>query len=183
MLLMIAQSIGHSTPKSTLFPLDTHTIPGRNDIEAEAVRHLLAALPTEQDVRILLRESARTSVYTTLINTQQHSELTLEKLAPPYPTADIPGPHLHPILLAKCMLTFAIALQSPGGEEFLGQISETPRVLSRRLVATATTWVTVRTLMGISPFPNTAPFLSALVGRCRVTIVLCATEIAPGCQL
>ena len=142
--LIIAQSREESTPKSALLPLDGQGVSGQTKTETAALRHLLAALPAEEDVRILLRESARPSLYTSLINTQPHSKLKLETLAPPYPIAEFPSPKLHPVILAKCMLMFAIALQNPCGERWLAQISEPPSVLSRRLVAAATTWVTTK---------------------------------------
>lgn len=112
--------------------------------EAEtAFHHLFAAFPAEGDAKILLRESSRPSLYTGLINTQPHNKLTPEALAAPYPTAELPGPNTHPVLLAKCMLMFAITLQSPSGVKILS-LSEPQGVLMRRLVTAATTWVTTK---------------------------------------
>lgn len=111
-----------------------------------ARRHLLAALPAAEDVRILHRESARPSRYTLLINTQSHSRQTLETLSAPYPTPtdSLPLRHdSHPVLLARLMLTFAITLQSPAGAEARG-LSEPPDVIMRRLAGVAKTWVTTK---------------------------------------
>ncbi|KAL2132325.1 hypothetical protein VTI74DRAFT_3929 [Chaetomium olivicolor] len=117
-----------------------------DQVETETARHhLFAALPTGEDVKILLRESARPSRYTHLINTQPHSRLTLETLAAPYPIADSepPRPDVHPVILARLMLTFAITLQSPSGEE-VHSLSEPPAVLMRRLVGAARIRVTTK---------------------------------------
>jgi len=103
----------------------------------------LAAFPAEGDAKILLRESSRPSLYTGLINTQPRSKLTHETLAAPYPIAELPGPNTHPVILAKRLLEFAITLQSPSGEKFLG-LSEPPSALSRRLMTAVTTWVTTK---------------------------------------
>ncbi|KAL8781977.1 MAG: hypothetical protein Q9213_005761 [Squamulea squamosa] len=108
-----------------------------------ALHHLFAAFPAEQDARILLRESSRPSLYTNVINTQPHSRLTQETLGAPYSIAELPGPDTHPVILAKCMLMFAITLQSPCGEKILG-LSEPQSVLMRRLMTAATTWVTTK---------------------------------------
>ncbi|KAL4993157.1 hypothetical protein BDV10DRAFT_198543 [Aspergillus recurvatus] len=114
------------------------------DSESTALHQLLAALPTPEDVQILLRESARPSLYTELTATQPRSKLTQETLAAPPPLpVDFPGPNPHPVLLAKWMLLFAITLQSPCGDEVLG-LSEPPSLLMRRLTTAATTWVTTR---------------------------------------
>lgn len=100
---------------------------------------LWAAFPGDDDVRVLLQESLRTSRYTCLINTQLHSKLTHEMLGAPYLPAKSPGPNTHPVMLAKHMLIFAITLQCPC-EEF-SSLSEPPSVLSRRLVTAAVTWL------------------------------------------
>ncbi|KFY34664.1 hypothetical protein V494_06576 [Pseudogymnoascus sp. VKM F-4513 (FW-928)] len=138
------ESLLESTPRSSLLVLDAQGVSGQAESERTARHHLWAAFPANEDVRILLRESSRSSLYTSLINTQPRSKLTLETLAPPYPIAELPSPSSHPVILAKCMLMFAITLQSPAGEAFLGQISEPPSVLGRRLVEAATTWVTTK---------------------------------------
>lgn len=91
----------------------------------------------------MLIESSKTSLYMDLINTQPHSKLTYEALATPVSPQDLPGSDTHPILLARRLLIFAITLQSPCGEQFLG-LSEPQSVLRRRFVTAATTWVTAR---------------------------------------
>ncbi|KAL4738535.1 hypothetical protein BDV11DRAFT_205910 [Aspergillus similis] len=117
---------------------------GPADSEPTALDHLLAALPTPDDVQILLRASARPSLYTELTATQPRSKLTQETLAaPPALPADLPGPNPHPVQLARWMLLFAITLQSPCGDEVRG-LSEPPGLLMRRLTRAATTWVTTR---------------------------------------
>ncbi|KAL8727817.1 MAG: hypothetical protein Q9166_005809 [cf. Caloplaca sp. 2 TL-2023] len=104
----------------------------------------IRAPPTPaEDAKILLRESSRPSFYTDAINTQPHSRLTQETLTAPCSIAELPGPDTHPVILAKCMLMFAITLQSPCGEKILG-LSEPQSVLMRRLMTAATTWVTTK---------------------------------------
>ncbi|KAL2018243.1 hypothetical protein VTK56DRAFT_1150 [Thermocarpiscus australiensis] len=143
------ESLRESTPNSSLRTPDSQYVSrdsqGLSDqVETETARHhLFAALPAREDVKILLRESSRPSRYTHLINTQPHSRLILETLAAPYPTAELPRPDIHPVLLARLMLTFAITLQSPSGERAQG-LSEPPGVLMRRLVTAARTWVTTK---------------------------------------
>lgn len=106
--------------------------------------HLLAAFPAEEDAKILLEESSRTLLCTTLVNIQPHSKLTLDTLSQPFPVIKLPGPNPHPVDLAKCMLIFAITLQIPVSENFMSQISEPPNLLSDRMVAAVTTWVTTK---------------------------------------
>lgn len=116
-------------------------------VETEtALHHLFAAFPAEEDAKILLRESSRPSLYTDAINTQPHSKVTHETLAAPCSIAELPGPDTHPVILAKRMLIFAITLQSPCREKFLG-LSEPQSVLMRRLMTAATTWVTTKEQM------------------------------------
>lgn len=107
-----------------------------------AVHFLCAAFPSDDDVRILLPESLKTSRYTFIVNTQPHRKLTHETLGAPYPSAKPPGQNIHPIVLAKRMLIFAITLQAPC-KEFL-TLSESPSVISRRLVTAAVTWLSTQ---------------------------------------
>lgn len=104
---------------------------------------MFAAFPAKEDVNILLRESSRTSLYNDLINTQPYSKLTHETLAAPFPEAELPRHNTHPVILAKFMLTFAITLQIPRKDKFLG-LSEPQNTIMRRLVTAATTWVTTK---------------------------------------
>ncbi|KAH6887049.1 C6 zinc finger domain protein [Thelonectria olida] len=123
-------------------PFDSQHTPSQ--AEAETAPHpLFAAFPAKDDINILLRESSRPSRYTNLVNTQPHSKLTHETLAAPYPVAELPGPNTHPVILARRLLMFAITLQIPSREKFLG-LSEPPSVLMRRLMTAATTWVTTK---------------------------------------
>lgn len=117
-------------------------ISGQVETES-ALLHLSAAFPAERDAQILLRESFRPSLYTNAINTQPHSKLTQQTLAVPCSIGQLPGPSTHPVILAKCMLMFAITLQSPCGEAIAG-LSEPQSVLMRRLMTAATTWVTTK---------------------------------------
>ena len=119
---------------------------GQAETEPEieiALYHLFVAFPNEDDAKILLRESSRSSLYTNLINTQPHSKLTYGALVAPAPIAELPGPNTHPVILAKSMLIFAITLQSPCGGRVLG-LSEPQSVLMRRLMTAVTTWVTTK---------------------------------------
>ncbi|KAK4248261.1 hypothetical protein C7999DRAFT_40543 [Corynascus novoguineensis] len=77
-------------------------------------------------------------------NIQPSNKMTLDALAAPYPAVELPRPGDHPVILAKLMLIFAIALQSPSGEKTQGlsRLSEQPSVLVRRLVTAAKSWVT-----------------------------------------
>lgn len=100
---------------------------------------LLAAFPTEEDVKILLFESYRTSRYTLLVYTQPHSQLTPENLGAPFLPEQCFTASTHPVIIAKRMLILAITAQAPC-EEFLG-LSESPTVLSRRLVTVAVSWL------------------------------------------
>ena len=104
---------------------------------------MFAAFPAEEDARILLRESSRPSLYVNAINTQPHSKLTHETLAAPCSIAELPGPDTHPVILARYMLIFAITLQRPCKEKFLG-LSEPQSVLIRRLTTAAASWVTTK---------------------------------------
>ncbi|KAL5360634.1 hypothetical protein BJX96DRAFT_175485 [Aspergillus floccosus] len=117
-----------------------------SEIESASRSHLLAALPAPRDVQILLRESARPSLYTEMANMHPRSRLTPETLASessPQQADDFPGSHSHPVLLAKQMLLFAITLQSPCGEEVL-DLSEPSSLLMRRLTTATSMWVTTR---------------------------------------
>ncbi|KAJ5720910.1 uncharacterized protein N7483_008844 [Penicillium malachiteum] len=115
--------------------------------EVAAIHHLLAAFPSRENVKILAKQSSRPSLYTHLTNFQPHNKLTRDALATAnvadavYPTSLSPGPDIHPVLLARQMIIFAIALQSPCGEKVHG-LSEPQEVLMRRLMTAATTWVT-----------------------------------------
>ncbi|KAH8904900.1 hypothetical protein BR93DRAFT_945897 [Coniochaeta sp. PMI_546] len=155
---VVADSPGSSNPPSTEAALQPAEIPypsvltpdveadsGPNEIET-ARQHLWAAFPTKEDTRILLKESSRPSLYTELVNTQPHSKLTRETLTATYLTAGPPGPDIHPVILAKLMLMFAITLQSPTGREIVG-LSQPQSVLKRRLFMAATTWVTTQQTM------------------------------------
>ncbi|KAI8954386.1 hypothetical protein F4801DRAFT_605321 [Xylaria longipes] len=79
-----------------------------------------------------------------MVNTQRHSKLTRETLAAPYsPAAELPGLNTHPVSIARLMLLFAIALQSPSRENLVA-LSEPHDALMHRLVVAATTWVTTQ---------------------------------------
>ncbi|KAL4778458.1 hypothetical protein BJX76DRAFT_362717 [Aspergillus varians] len=140
-------SLGQPIPRSTSLLSPNSHDPYAHvsaDSELTALNHLLAALPTPEDVQILLRESARPLLYVELTTMQPRSKLTQETLAaPPSPPVDFSGPSQHPVLLAKWMLLFAITLQSPCGDEVLG-LSEPFSVLMQRLTTAATMWVTTR---------------------------------------
>jgi hypothetical protein len=56
---------------------------------------------------------------------------------------ELPGPNTHPVILAKCMLIFAITLQNPGGDKLVG-LSKPQSVLMHQLMTAATTWVTTK---------------------------------------
>ncbi|KAL2145260.1 hypothetical protein VTI28DRAFT_7628 [Corynascus sepedonium] len=70
--------------------------------------------------------------------------MTLDALAAPYPAVELPRPGDHPVTLARLMLIFAIALQSPSGEKTQGlsKLSEQSSVLVLRLVTAAKSCVT-----------------------------------------
>ncbi|GFF31062.1 hypothetical protein IFM58399_02763 [Aspergillus lentulus] len=139
-----AQSDDSATPSTRATQTeDSQGVSTRTKTETTAQRHLWAAFPAEDDAKILLRESARPSLYTALINTQPHSKLTLESVAVPHPMPQLPGPNTHPVILAKQMLMFAITLQSPCGESVRG-LSEPQGVLMSRLKTAVTTWITTK---------------------------------------
>ncbi|EED17727.1 hypothetical protein TSTA_115260 [Talaromyces stipitatus ATCC 10500] len=122
----------------SLIPPISPAVPNR--AEADTTAHSLwAAFPSDDDIRILLPESLRTSRYTFLVNIHRHSKLTHETLAAPYPLPKRPDPNTHPVILARHMLMFAITLQAPR-EGFL-DLSESPSVLGCRLVTAAVTWL------------------------------------------
>ncbi|CAH0051839.1 unnamed protein product [Clonostachys solani] len=132
---------GESVPESVLVP-DSRV--GWNGLGSEtAVHHLLGAFPKGEDARILLRESSKPSLYTQIMNTQPHSKLTYEALATPVAVPALPGPHSHPVSLARILFLFAITLQTPYSEK-LRSLSEPQNTLMSRFVTTATTWVTTR---------------------------------------
>lgn len=114
------------------------------------ISHLLAAFPIASDVRILLEKSRRTSLYTHFTNAQPHSRLTSQSMnidatSPNDSSAflEAPGPDVHPVILARQMLIFAITLQSPCGEN-IHSLSQPQDVLMCRLVAAVTTSVTTK---------------------------------------
>ena len=121
---------------------DSPAVSDRVEVDPTAAHPLWTAFPTDNDIRILFRESLRISRYTLLINTQPRSKLTHEMLGPPYLPMESPDPNTHPIILVTRMLVFAITMQAPR-EEFLG-LSEPPSILSRRLVTAAITWLTTQ---------------------------------------
>jgi hypothetical protein len=106
-------------------------------------RHLWAAFPTDDDSRILLRNSSIPSLYIKLVNTLPHSNLTHKRLAAALPELAFPDEDSHPVILAKYMLLFAITLQSPTGKQNIG-LSQPQAVLQRRLFKAATRWVTTQ---------------------------------------
>ncbi|KAF2799755.1 hypothetical protein K505DRAFT_230355 [Melanomma pulvis-pyrius CBS 109.77] len=134
------ENFAEPAPNSSLLTHDSQDVSSQADTET-TLHHLFTAFPTEEDAKILLRESSRTSLYTELINTQPYSKLTKETLAAPYPEAELPHRNTHPVILAKCMLTFAITLQIPCRDRFLG-LSEPQNTIMGRLMTAATTWVT-----------------------------------------
>ncbi|KAF4985239.1 hypothetical protein FDECE_16709 [Fusarium decemcellulare] len=131
-----------STADSFLLTPGSEGVSGQPETRT-VLHHLLAAFPSNEDTKVLLRASSRPSLYTDLVNTQLHSRLTPESLAAPYPTPEFPSSNIHPIILARLMLMLAITLQIPQGGEFVG-LSEPKGILMRRLVTAATTWVTTK---------------------------------------
>ncbi|KAL2177499.1 uncharacterized protein P884DRAFT_269873 [Thermothelomyces heterothallicus CBS 202.75] len=77
--------------------------------------------------------------------------MTLDALAAPYPLAELPQSGLHPVVLARLMLIFAITLQSISGTKTKGllQLTEPASVLMRRLVRAVRSALTVAQLMGL----------------------------------
>ncbi|KAL2187713.1 hypothetical protein L209DRAFT_331147 [Thermothelomyces heterothallicus CBS 203.75] len=75
--------------------------------------------------------------------------MTLDALAAPYPLAELPQSGLHPVVLARLMLIFAITLQSISGTKTKGllQLTEPASVLMRRLVRAVRSWVTTNEAM------------------------------------
>ncbi|KAJ3528441.1 hypothetical protein NM208_g10197 [Fusarium decemcellulare] len=140
-ILIVTQSLKEPICNSSLAP-DCQGLSGQPETET-ALHHLLAAFPADEDANILLRASSIPSLYTELVNTQPHSKLTPDRLAAPCSKPEFPSLNIHPIKLARLMLTFAITLQIPHGEEFVG-LSEPKDTLMRRLVTAATTWVTTK---------------------------------------
>lgn len=131
-------------PKSNPVFLSTGSQSVSSQIETEtALHHLFAAFPAEEDAEILLRESRIPSLYVNVLHTQPHSNLTYETLSAPCSIPEMPHPNTHPVILATCMLMFAITLQSPSRENCRG-LSEPHGVLMRRLLTAATTWVTTK---------------------------------------
>ncbi|KAI0104459.1 hypothetical protein F4814DRAFT_430836 [Daldinia grandis] len=117
-------------------------IPNHPENEA-AIHYLLKAFPSIEDTNILLRESAKPSLYTDILNTQPHIKQTREALAAPCLIAEIPTLNAHPVTVARHMLMFSITLQTPSSESLFG-LSEPHNVLMRRLTAAAKTWVTTK---------------------------------------
>ncbi|KAH8693638.1 hypothetical protein BGW36DRAFT_429679 [Talaromyces proteolyticus] len=134
-----AKTLEECSLHSALLASDSPTVLDQAEAETTAFHPLWAAFPSDDDVKILLQESLRTSRYTCLVNTQPHSKLTQETLGAPYLSPKCPDSNTHPVILAKSMLIFAITLQAPC-EEFLS-LSEPPNVLSRRLVTAAVRWL------------------------------------------
>ncbi|KAI8958118.1 hypothetical protein F5Y11DRAFT_53553 [Daldinia sp. FL1419] len=135
----LAQNSSLSTPYSEN---EAPCIPDQSETET-ILHHLFKAFPSEGDTNILLRESAKPSFYTDIINTQPHSKQTLEALSGPYPTSRMPSRNTHPVIVARHMLMFAITLQTPSSES-LFDLSEPHNVLMRRLTTAVTTWVTTK---------------------------------------
>jgi hypothetical protein len=140
-LTWIQQSIEEAGPPSESFPRGTHAS-GRADLDS-TLQHLFAAFPNENDAKILFRESLRASHYTEIINTKPHSHMTHEILSAHPTMQELPSRAMHPVILAKRMLIFAITLQSPDKRNIVA-LSEPREVLMHRLASAAATWVTTR---------------------------------------
>ncbi|KAI0150485.1 C6 zinc finger domain protein [Xylariaceae sp. FL1272] len=135
------ESLQNPSPNSlSCFATDSDNI---NENTDPTTRQLLKALPSDRDVTLLLQESLIPALYALLLNTQPYSELTYERLTAHISNAEVPGPHTHPVVLAKQMLLFALTLQSPAREN-LAVLSEPLDPLMHRLVDAATTWVTTK---------------------------------------
>ncbi|KAK3942576.1 hypothetical protein QBC46DRAFT_447767 [Diplogelasinospora grovesii] len=105
---------------------------------------LHAALPCQKDVEILRTSGAQAAVYLHRMMYKPYPVLEHEGLNGPDDVFNMPGPKTHPVLLAKHMLMLATFLQylHPEFHIGIGELSETPRAIMRRLVDTAISLVT-----------------------------------------
>ena len=82
-------------------------------------------------------------LYNETVYTQPHNKLTHETFEKLCSEFKLPSRNAHPVIIARCMLIFAITLQNPARDRFLG-LSEPQDAIMHRLVFAATTWVTTK---------------------------------------
>ncbi|KAI1325352.1 hypothetical protein F5Y16DRAFT_411494 [Xylariaceae sp. FL0255] len=129
-----SESLENPSPHTSFIIPDSQS--GFSDgTEKVILHHLLAAFPKERDARLLLKTSAKPALNTFIINLEPHSKLTLDDLRAPYSIGELPGPNTCPVIVAR-----------PARDE-LGDLSEPPNTLMRRLATAAATWVTTREKM------------------------------------
>lgn len=103
---------------------------------------LLAALPAQKDVQILLKRCEGNTTFCDMITNMLHSQKSRDKLAIEARLAETPGPRTHPVLLAKYMLMLASLLMNLPSQEHIHSLSEHHRTTMERLADTAISLVT-----------------------------------------
>ncbi|ORY11319.1 hypothetical protein BCR34DRAFT_484351 [Clohesyomyces aquaticus] len=101
-------------------------------------RALYAALPAPHDVQSLCDTYKDSVIISYLMITRSYQELESDRLETVSQLAEIPGPNVHPVLLAKWMLLFALFLQQSFSVGTTDSLSERPQTIIARLKDTAT---------------------------------------------
>lgn len=110
--------------------------------QAELSQALHAALPSLEDLEIMLRAGAHVSIYFHRVMMAPYSDVErdgLDLLGTAWPESNT-----HPVLLAKYIFNLAIILQyiDPESYEQINRMSEPPRAIMTRLASTAIERVT-----------------------------------------
>ncbi|KAK3317569.1 C6 zinc finger domain-containing protein [Cercophora scortea] len=110
----------------------------------ELSRFLHEALPSREDTERICNASRHPSVLAHEIMTMPYSTLDQSGLKTPDSLLEIPGPHMHPVLIARHMLLLATFLQHlhPDLHKEIKGLSESPRAIMERLADLAVSLVT-----------------------------------------
>ncbi|EXJ80946.1 hypothetical protein A1O3_07234 [Capronia epimyces CBS 606.96] len=107
-------------------------------------RALHEALPSRDDVEMICRPSGQRGVMYHQFLTIPYTNLEQDGLESPESLLEIPGPDVHPVLIARYMLHVASHLQSlhPDYHKKIQTLSEEPLAMMKRLADTAISLVT-----------------------------------------
>ncbi|THC92573.1 hypothetical protein EYZ11_007936 [Aspergillus tanneri] len=149
-----AGDLASAEPSVDGFPLEEGGIPQDSNFpdpgshypdtakHAKLSQALHAALPSPEDLEIMLKAGAHVSIYFHQVMMAPYSDVErdgLDLLGTAWP-----DPDTHPVLLAKYIFLLAITLQyvDPESYEQINRMSEPPRVIMTRLANTAIDRVT-----------------------------------------
>jgi len=119
----------------------TLALPAKYDVLS---RLLHESLPSRGDIERICKVSRHPSVLAHELMTLNYTTLDQEGLKTPETLLEIPGADLHPVLIARYMLSFAIFLQNlhPDLERNMKDLSESPRAIMERLITLAVSHIT-----------------------------------------